>query len=309
MARLWSPDGAAVRSEADLEAASAWLKAFVSARGVSVACNGYFRTANAALTRYLRWRTDGLGFRDVTDQIRCIREVHAYMRVSRALRRAFDSRSVPGLDAKVAELRDQPFGLQSATASNHSRNTIWELFVGAVFVHVDPGLRFEEPDIRVRHGGIDWGVACKLVTSRNVARHRDRLRDAAEQIESSGADFGLAWVNVTALIDHAALLAPHPDGGARMWASAGSAAAALCEQVVGLERQWDEARLRERMGQGRDAVAFRRIRGAALFAESVMGVSGRLDDQSRTQFYGNRPLPVLEENLVVAFNEALGEAT
>ena len=38
-------------------------------------------------------------------------------------------------------------------------------------------------------------------------------------------------------------------------------------------------------------------------------VNGRLDDQARTQFYGNRSLPMLEEELVLAFNRALGEAT
>lgn len=46
-----------------------------------------------------------------------------------------------------------------------------------------------------------------------------------------------------------------------------------------------------------------------IIAKPVMGVRGRLDDQTRTQFCGNRPLPYPQEDLVLAFNAALGETT
>jgi hypothetical protein len=78
---------------------------------------------------------------------------------------------------------------------------------------------------------------------------------------------------------------------------------------VGVERTWDAQRFRERLGQGREGRTLRRIRGATLFAESVVGVNGRLDDQTRTQFYGNHSLRMLDEDLVLAFNRALDEAT
>ena len=94
-----------------------------------------------------------------------------------------------------------------------------------------------------------------------------------------------------------------------MWGSAEAASEALGREVLEVEKRWDRERFRARLGSGQDGRVLRKVRGAVVFAESVMGVRGRLDDQTRTQFYGNRPLPYPQEDLVLAFNAALGEAT
>ena len=270
---------------------------------------GYFREADGHVAKYLRWREGGELGLTVAAQIEMVRTVHSFVRVARALRSAFDGRVVPGIDAKVRELSDQPFGLQDAEGSNHTRDTMWELFVGAVLLHIDPGLRFENPDIRLRYQGADWAVECKVLNSKRLDQHRKLLRKAAEQIEDSTADFGLIWANVTNQIDHATLIAPHSGGGVLTWETRARASAAMADQVKALESRWDHQKFRQRLGRGERDRELRKVRGAAMFAECVVNTRGGLNDQTHTQFYGNRGLPYHEEDLVLAFAAAFDSAT
>jgi hypothetical protein len=309
MGRLFAPDGAAIRSHQDIAGTVEWLRRFLSARGVRLAASGYFRAAEGHVSTYLRWRSgEDVGL-SMHRQIEMVRATHSFIRIARALRRAFDGRDAPGLDAKVRELADQPFGLQDARGSNHARDTMWELFVGAVFAQVDPGVRFESPDIRLRFRGHDWGIECKVLVSRRIDQHRQLLRKAAEQIEDSTADFGLVFANITNQLDHSTLFAPHEAGGVLTWESRAKAEAAMGDQIKALQASWDAAKFRERLGRGEGRRPLTKVRGAAMFGEAVVNTRGGLNDQTHTQFYGNRALLFDEEALVVAFAAAFNETT
>lgn len=309
MGRLLAPDGAAIRSHHDIADTVEWLGGFLSARGVRLAASGYFRTAERHVSTYLRWRAGEDVALAMDRQVEVVRATHSFVRVARALRRAFEARNVAGLDAKVRELADQPFGLQDTRGSNHARDTMWELFVGAVLAQVDPDVRFESPDIRLRFRGHDWGIECKVMASRRIDQHRQLLKKAAEQIEDSTADFGLIFANITNQLDHTALFAPHEAGGVLTWESRARAAAAMSEQITALQARWDAAKFRERLGRGEGSRRLAKVRGAAMFGEAVVNTRGGLNDQTHTQFYGNRALLFDEEALVMAFAAAFDETT
>ena len=309
MTRLLSPDGRSVRTWKDVPDSLDWLEQWLARHGFRAAANGYLSKARLDVERNLRWRRSEHEFETLASQLGCIRRSHSHIRILRALRGAFEKRTVPGLEAKLAILRDQPMGLQDINKNNPTRDIIWEIFVGACFSHVVRDLRFGEPDIRFRFCGVDWAIECKAVHSEQTKQHRKALRRAAVQIEESDADVGMVWLNITSQIDHDSLLRPATSTGVLSWTSPRAAATALARQVEALREQWDQQRFAVRLTRGPGDLELRRIRGAAMFAESVMHVDRMLDDHSHTYFYPCRNVSFHEDEIIGAFRSGLNRAT
>ena len=78
----------------------------------------------------------------------------------------------------------------------------WEALVASLAASFATNVAQEEPDIACEFGGTRWGLACKVLYSRDADHHIDRLVEGAKQIEKAPCDLGIVVANVTNLIRH-----------------------------------------------------------------------------------------------------------
>lgn len=108
------------------------------------------------------------------------------------------TRDVPGADKLAAKLRKKLDRLISQ--DEQAQDFLFELELGARCVAHGLSIEFDEPDIVVRlSDGDRFGIACKR--PRNVARMRERIREATRQVQS-GSQLGIIAIGIEPLFHH-----------------------------------------------------------------------------------------------------------
>lgn len=79
---------------------------------------------------------------------------------------------------------------------------IWELIVGSIISDFCSDIRFEEPDIISTFNNVKWGIACKVIYSKDIAHLRNKIIEGVKQLEKSKANYGCVAININRLVDH-----------------------------------------------------------------------------------------------------------
>ncbi|MBU0509112.1 hypothetical protein KKH27_09790 [bacterium] len=95
-----------------------------------------------------------------------------------------------------------PLFFGNRTLSNTRHNLYWELICASIFSVFCDNVRMEAPDFRARFNTVDWGIACKVLYSKNRDQQAKTITDGAKQIEKSSAEYGVVMVDASHLIKH-----------------------------------------------------------------------------------------------------------
>ena len=65
---------------------------------------------------------------------------------------------------------------------------IWEIVVASIISEYCSDIRFEETDIISTFNNVKWGIACKVIYSKELSHLRNKIIDGVKQLEKSEAN-------------------------------------------------------------------------------------------------------------------------
>ncbi len=100
---------------------------------------------------------------------------------------------------QAQKLEQMLFGAETVAADSNplARNTEFELYVGALLTMGGGTVRLAEPDVRLRNGLMEAGIAAKRLTS--PKKFHERIREGEKQIQRLG-ERGFVAVNIDTIV-------------------------------------------------------------------------------------------------------------
>lgn len=164
--------------------------------------------------------------------------------------------------------------------SDDAARKLVELYVAALAIHCGTNIRLDDPnhskgdnpDILLDFEGCEWAIAIKTVASTSGQTIFERIKEAAEQIDRSGAERGLILLNVKDSVDHKTFWS-------RTFVDENEAVAALRSEVEAL----CEAADKDRPQSEWDAVFSGKARRPVLFmAQTVVRLDTAASSETAT---------------------------
>jgi hypothetical protein len=203
VAQILHPNGKPIASNDDFAEDVEWFRRMVQQVGLRLVRGSVLDDRLREVAAFAQ----GEEPKDESRAPELLRRVLGTVFVIRSLRFASETaswRALIGHRPWREALRSSDLGLieiPSAPSGNDDRSFIWELVVAAIMTRFCSSVEPREPDVAALYRGVRFGVACKLIYSRNPDEQIKDVVKGAKQLEASDCEYGLVIANVTSLLD------------------------------------------------------------------------------------------------------------
>jgi hypothetical protein len=176
--------------------------------------------------------------------------------------------------------------------------------LGSLCARYTADIKLEEPDITCLFRGAKWGVAAKVLYSRDRDRQIDQIVAGAKQIEGAAVDLGVVIVNASNLVQHDEFFRPIGGGKFGSYPDLATPVEKLKAFAKTLVERFDTKSLVKRLTEDKYGEDRLKTRGVLVFAQSVTSVMGAFATVGVCNFYKFRSVLVGEDDFFDRFNDA-----